>query len=113
MLHNDKTLYQGRIISRQLFRQQDSTNRYWMFRTDTTFYFHPDSGLYAQGGRLWLLEVRHRENIGQQSYDSLTYQAYENQQITQTTLSKSTSKIRYWWWIACGIFILLLVLKIV
>ncbi len=79
-----------------LFRQQDSSNRYWMFRTDTAFYFHPDSGLYASGGRLWLQEIRHRESIGQQSYDSLVYQANEDQLMAQTMFDKWTSKGKYW-----------------
>ncbi len=34
-------------------KQQDSLSSYWYFSTDSPFLFHPDSGLWAKGGRLF------------------------------------------------------------
>ena len=96
MLHNDKTIDLDRITSGQLFRQQDSSSRYWFFRTDTTFYFHPDSGLFAKGGRLWLQEFWRGENVGLRIYDSLDYRVHENQQIAQKSFSERITKGYYW-----------------
>ncbi|MDR2285097.1 MAG: hypothetical protein LBE37_17925 [Sphingobacterium sp.] len=44
--------------SRQVAMSQwwDSTGRYWHFTTDSAFYYHPDSGLYAARGMLSMSE---------------------------------------------------------
>ena len=44
--------------SRQAAMSQwwDSTGRYWYFTTDSAFYYHPDSGLYAAQGMLSMSE---------------------------------------------------------
>lgn len=34
-------------------KQQDSLSSYWYFSTDSPLWFHPDSGLWAKGGRLF------------------------------------------------------------
>lgn len=34
-------------------KQQDSLSSYWYFSTDGPLWFHPDSGLWAKGGRLF------------------------------------------------------------
>ncbi len=34
----------------------DSTGRYWSFNSDSAFYYHPDSGLYAGSGTLSVSE---------------------------------------------------------
>ncbi|MBL1411238.1 hypothetical protein [Sphingobacterium faecale] len=36
--------------------QWDSTGRRWFFSTDSVFYYHPDSGLYAKQGILSIRE---------------------------------------------------------
>lgn len=40
-------------------KQQDSLSSYWYFSTDSTFSFHPDSGLWARGGKIFA----HQSNI--------------------------------------------------
>ncbi|NGM63409.1 hypothetical protein G5B30_15975 [Sphingobacterium sp. SGG-5] len=97
ILHHDKATYQNKTSAQQWFWQQDSTSRYWSFRTDTTFYFHPDSGLYASGGTLLLREIRQRASGGQHTYDSSMYVIHENQQIAQQTFSERVYKRQYWW----------------
>lgn len=44
--------------SRQAAMSQwwDSTGRYWSFITDSAFYYHPDSGLYAARGIMSMSE---------------------------------------------------------
>lgn len=69
----------------QQYLQQDSTKRYWHFASDSVFYFHPDSGLWAQGGRLYAQEqsvqekrllsnINHRDSATSQQYSSKTEQ---------------------------------------
>ena len=36
--------------------QRDSQSRHWLFLTDSSFRFHPDSGLIGQKGQLAMLE---------------------------------------------------------
>lgn len=40
----------------EAFGWVDSTWRYWSFRTDSAFHYHPDSGIYAKQGLLSLWE---------------------------------------------------------
>ncbi|WP_286735652.1 MULTISPECIES: hypothetical protein [Sphingobacterium] len=34
-------------------KQQDSLSSYWYFSTDSPFWFDPDNGIWAKGGRLF------------------------------------------------------------
>lgn len=45
--------------------QWDSLSRYWYFWTDSSFRFHPDSGLYGKAGVL-LLQESSLNGLGQQ-----------------------------------------------
>ncbi|WP_293939376.1 hypothetical protein [Sphingobacterium sp. UBA5996] len=36
--------------------QRDSQSRHWLFLTDSSFRFHPDSGLFGRNGQLAMLE---------------------------------------------------------
>lgn len=50
-----ENLYTTDIYAREVkgWQQQilkDTAHRYWSFFTDSTFYFHPDSGLWGNGG---------------------------------------------------------------
>lgn len=40
-------------------KQQDSLSSYWYFSTDSPLWFHPDSGLWAKGGKIFA----HQSNI--------------------------------------------------
>ncbi|MGB3103749.1 hypothetical protein [Sphingobacterium siyangense] len=37
----------------QFHQQQDSLSSYWYFSTDSLLWFHPESGLWAKGGRFF------------------------------------------------------------
>ena len=34
-------------------KQQDSLSSYWYFSTDSAFWFHPDSGIWAKRGKIF------------------------------------------------------------
>lgn len=40
----------------------DSAGRYWHFQSDSSLYYHPDYGLYGQGGWLSIREDEVRHN---------------------------------------------------
>src|SRR5690606_13847887 len=98
-LHRHIQASQRQVRVVELFRQQDSSNRYWSFHTDTTFYFHPDSGLHADGGLLLLWEKKGRIVANQQIYDSLTYRAEEERKVAQQSLAERSLPqwSRYGW----------------
>ncbi|MFD2557180.1 hypothetical protein [Sphingobacterium tabacisoli] len=55
----------------------DSTGRYWFFSTDSAFYYHPDSGLYATQGMLSMSESNlqvHRQELLLDSIHTVTAQ---------------------------------------
>jgi hypothetical protein len=43
--------------------QQDTLSRFWYFWTDSTFRFHPDSGLLAASGDLILQEAKKNSKV--------------------------------------------------
>ncbi|MBL1410386.1 hypothetical protein [Sphingobacterium faecale] len=63
----------------QQYLQQDSTVRYWHFVSDSIFYFHPDTGLWALGGWLYAAEQSIHEKLLQSNIshrDSTALQAH-------------------------------------
>ncbi|WP_164111711.1 MULTISPECIES: hypothetical protein [Sphingobacterium] len=69
----------------QYYLQQDSNWRYWHFASDSIFYFHPDSGLWAKSGWLYAEEqwvhkseqqsnVSNRDSAAIEQYSSKTEQ---------------------------------------
>lgn len=56
------------------FKSQDSSYRYWYYTSDSSFYFHPDEGLWGQSGRVLYREQKRSEinDINyRMAYDSL------------------------------------------
>lgn len=54
----------------QLFQFTDSAGRYWIFQSDTTFGYHPDSGLRASSGTLGLWEHSVQKQVWSSTLDS-------------------------------------------
>ncbi|MFD2556015.1 hypothetical protein [Sphingobacterium tabacisoli] len=53
---------------------RDSTSHYWSFSSDSSFYFHPDDGLWGQSGTLHYIEQKRSETNHinyQNTYDSI------------------------------------------
>lgn len=76
----------------------DSSQRYWSFWTDGWLYYHPDSGLLAQGGQLYLNESLRAEkmmtHIQTQENDSL--HIYNRQQKTENMIHKNKTGTFFW-----------------
>jgi len=68
--------------------RQDTISRSWYFWTDSTFRFHPDSGLFAQSGRL-LGQVSAR-SIRKQMQDLTRKNEQGKQQKTRHEKSRNT-----------------------
>lgn len=89
---------------------QDSSFRYWYFKTDTTFVYHPDSGLMGREGTLIFHENESRNQIlvdyvsKEQVSDMLNKESYS--QVI------SFLKGNKWKWIGGTIFVIGLVIWI-
>jgi len=51
----------------------DSLHDHWYFATDSTFYFHPDIGLYAASGILGVVRDQKRNVLMSETADSLRF----------------------------------------
>ena len=45
-----------------LLQSYDSLDRFWLFHTDSIFYYRPGEGLYGHSGKLWIHEKEIRES---------------------------------------------------
>ncbi|TDQ78155.1 hypothetical protein [Sphingobacterium yanglingense] len=57
------------------FNNLDSTHRYWYYTGDSTFFFHPDFGLWGHSGQITYIEQKRSETNRKQllsQYDSLS-----------------------------------------
>lgn len=55
----------------------DSAGRHWYFWSDSLFYYHPDSGLYAYRGALTARDTRVHQDVTIWSEDSSRYDVEE------------------------------------
>ena len=71
----------------------DSTGRHWHYHSDSILFYHPDVGLYGQGG--WLTVSERQVSHG----DLRLHQNSSNQQSEEATQERvvSTSKRIPWW----------------
>lgn len=71
----------------------DSTGRYWHYRADSILFYHPDVGLYGQGG--WLTVSERQVNQG----ELVILQDSSNYQSAEATLERvvSTNRRIPWW----------------
>ncbi|ERJ57700.1 hypothetical protein M472_02865 [Sphingobacterium paucimobilis HER1398] len=70
----------------QQYLQQDSTIRYWHFASDSIFYFHPDRGLWGQGGTLYY------EEQSAHTHEQKTNISVSNSTVIQQHSSKTQQK---------------------
>ncbi|WP_164126438.1 hypothetical protein [Sphingobacterium luzhongxinii] len=90
------------------FHSQDSSLRYWYYRGDSTFFFHPDIGLWSRAGELRYGEqraVRTQLDEGVQRYDSLTAERSSKQR--EARFRKYSDLLSHWRWLLLGIPLLL------
>ena len=92
-------------------KQQDSLSSYWYFSTDSPLWFHPDSGLWAKGGRLFAEQSnikRREENLQLQQANkkeasaSNSHVERENKVVSTEILAIGVvmlAGLGYWiWW---------------
>lgn len=70
----------------------DSAGRYWYFRSDSLFYYHPDSGLYAYRGALAVRDAMVSQDVTIWSEDSSRYDLEEN----SSSDSRREFSLRIW-----------------
>ena len=90
----------GTSASWMQFGDKGSTSRYWMFLSDSSFYFHPDEGLWGRSGKVAYIEQesieKSRSSLGI-AYDSLVVEDSRSQSDTRSTSVRYPS--RSWWWL--------------
>ncbi|SKB40456.1 hypothetical protein SAMN05660841_00326 [Sphingobacterium nematocida] len=70
---------------------QDSSYRYWHYKGDSSFFFHPDLGLWSRSGQIAYGEQRalkRQASTVDHSYDSI---GMENNKTESMTSSKTSS----------------------
>ena len=75
--------------------QWDSLSRYWYFWTDSSFRFHPDSGLYGKAGTL-LLQESSVNSQGQQRQSVTTAEAVAQTKASRKKEADSTWGLGKW-----------------
>ncbi|MDR2282774.1 MAG: hypothetical protein LBE37_06165 [Sphingobacterium sp.] len=103
------------------FRQQeirlsllDSSKRHWSFWTDGWLYYHPDSGLIAQGGQLQLQESRHQEHIAasNQTQQSDSIRMNKRRHKDEVIITKRVTEIYFWLYVGTGLILLYLLYRL-
>ncbi|WP_437918083.1 hypothetical protein [Sphingobacterium sp. LRF_L2] len=97
------------VQHRYQWLQQDSQNRQWYFWTDSTFTYHPDSGLRATSGFILVTETA----SGSSSVESNAYLSEDHSTKEETYESLTTSKALHrgssYFFIGGGILFVLLI----
>lgn len=90
----------------QGFQISDSTGRYWSFRTDSAFYYHPDSGLRALSGALVLWEKSLLKQVWSSKLDSSRTEVLTHEKLN--TWSRYYRKVKdSKWTVVIGILLML------
>lgn len=106
-LQSSRSEWQWNEFAQQWYMlQRDSLSRSWYFSSDSSFRFHPDSGLAAEAGALWIQESKARVNTQHQNKIAATKSLAQNGHRIKQTKS-SFLNVNYWW------FVLLLLIPIV
>ncbi|MDR2282345.1 MAG: hypothetical protein LBE37_04015 [Sphingobacterium sp.] len=80
--------------------RQDSTYRYWHYTGDSTFFFHPDRGLWSRSGQLTYIEQK-----GSDAKEEKILFQYDSSRTDRTNLrydnhtKRTTYFLRNWPWI--------------
>lgn len=82
----------------ELFDYMDSTGRYWYLKTDSAFYYHPDSGLWGKQGAIALWESRVKRKGGSRQADSsYAERLLEEQYSGKSSYFKKWKMSTFWW----------------
>lgn len=76
-----------------LLQSYDSLDRFWLFQTDSTFYYRPGKGLYGYSGSLFIAET---EVSHQGAEETSLHERYaENVHFEENYKAKPISKMKY------------------
>ena len=87
----------------------DSAGRYWHYHSDSILFYHPDVGLYSQGGWLTVSERQVSQGGMWSVQDSIGTQSVVS--TNKRTLSKG-SNFPWWLWVGAGMLVGLLFLMV-
>ncbi|ERJ57441.1 hypothetical protein [Sphingobacterium paucimobilis] len=79
---------------------RDSASRYWMFLSDSSFYFHPDEGLWGRSGKVAYIERKGGERSAgrlDMVYDSLG--TIDSRLQSDSVHTETRPPIRRWLWL--------------
>ncbi|MFD2554734.1 hypothetical protein [Sphingobacterium tabacisoli] len=96
------------------FNSQDSSLRYWYYRGDSTFFFHPDLGLWSRSGELAYSEqraVQRRVTGIAQHYDYDSLGTESNKIASQSNSKMSGSPVKGWLWFLVLILVAFLIYR--
>ncbi|TDQ79726.1 hypothetical protein [Sphingobacterium yanglingense] len=101
------------ITSWMQFNSNDSSYRYWHYKGDSSFFFHPDLGLWSRSGQIAYGEQRalkRQTTTVDHSYDSI---GTENNKTESLTSSKKDSyPLSVWPWLLVIISMILLIYRL-
>lgn len=106
--NKEQTFSNWRIQQEDKLHYVDSSGRYWFFHSDTTFYFHPDSGLLAGRGNLSFWEQQRKAEYRSSSTDSSHNKQSVIEKYSVWEKYVKRAKESYWLWLT-GIFLLLVI----
>lgn len=107
--HKEGSYAQNRqevLLNGQSFVQwhhSDSTTRYWYYQNDSSFYFHPDSGLFGTSGWLAVRESQFRSQHVESRKDTSTYLLEEHAVGSYKKESESGPSSLWWYVLGVGI----------
>ncbi|MBD1423740.1 hypothetical protein [Sphingobacterium chuzhouense] len=90
--------------------EKDSQNRVWYFVTDSILSFHPEYGLFSNGGRLHISESRIGLQQLQVEVDSLEKIRHAQSSTVRENQTRTWYKNPWWIW-AIGILCVIIIYK--
>lgn len=83
----------------------DSSSHLWHFTSDSAFFYHPDSGLWAYSGILGGRQVQTRQTVQREFRDSTAYVRDSRETQQDKTILTGVKGYRWWLLMAVGIAI--------
>ncbi|MFU1855688.1 hypothetical protein ACK8HY_01595 [Sphingobacterium sp. NGMCC 1.201703] len=102
---NNKIEQQSNQLDLHFVMRRDSQSGYWLFWSDSTFRFHPDSGLVAKSGMLLNHQARvstHVQNEASTAVNNINVQTLDTEKKEKRSLFSASSK-----WLL-GLFLLMI-----
>jgi len=73
------------LSDRLVWQQRDSSQFYWMLHTDSLLYYHPQWGLWAQGGLLQGSQTQGQQSSVTMERDSIVREMEQEEHVRYTS----------------------------